>query len=53
MEDRTLSAHTDILRLFPEELEEVCAQAGEKSYRAGQLFNWLHVRCKNTNFLCL
>ena len=44
MEDRTLSAHTDILRLFPEELEEVCAQAGEKSYRAGQLFNWLHVR---------
>ena len=34
----------DILSLYPEEIEKICAMAGEKPYRAGQLFGWLHVQ---------
>ena len=32
----------DIRSFLPEELAQVCAEAGEKPYRAGQLFEWLH-----------
>ena len=32
----------DIRSFLPEELAQVCAEAGEKPYRAGQLFDWLH-----------
>ena len=34
----------DILSLYPEELAAVVEKAGEKPYRAKQLFSWLHVR---------
>ena len=32
----------DIRSMNLEELKEVCARMGEKSFRAGQLFGWLH-----------
>ena len=33
---------TDLLSLFPEELEEILQNAGEPKYRAGQIFPQLH-----------
>ncbi|MFV0529232.1 MAG: 23S rRNA (adenine(2503)-C(2))-methyltransferase RlmN [Lachnospiraceae bacterium] len=34
----------DIQSLLPEELEALVLEAGEKKYRAGQLFEWFHKR---------
>ena len=34
----------DILGLLPEELEEQILLAGEKKFRAKQIFEWLHVK---------
>ena len=34
----------DILGLLPEELEEQILLMGEKKFRAGQIFEWLHVK---------
>ena len=34
----------DILAMLPEELEEKILSLGEKKFRAGQIFNWLHVK---------
>ena len=34
----------DILALLPEELEEQILLAGEKKFRAKQIFSWLHVK---------
>ncbi|MBE5997246.1 MAG: 23S rRNA (adenine(2503)-C(2))-methyltransferase RlmN [Lachnospiraceae bacterium] len=34
----------DVMSLFPEELAEICAAAGEKPYRAKQLFGWIHAQ---------
>ncbi len=35
---------TDILELFPEELESELERLGEPKYRAKQIFDWLHVK---------
>ena len=40
----------DILGLLPEELEEQILLAGEKKFRAKQIFEWLHVARKNILF---
>ena len=34
----------DILALMPDELEEQILKLGEKKFRAGQIFDWLHVK---------
>jgi 23S rRNA (adenine2503-C2)-methyltransferase len=34
----------EILSLYPEELKEKLAEAGVPSYRASQIFSWLHVK---------
>src|SRR5215470_4914586 len=33
-----------VLRLFPEELEQLLAQQGQPAYRGRQIFAWLHRR---------
>ena len=34
----------DILGLLPDELEAEILKLGEKKFRAGQIFDWLHVK---------
>ena len=34
---------TDILSLSKEELEEKILAMGEKKFRAGQIYDWLHI----------
>ena len=36
----TVDAH--LMRMFPEELKAALKEMGEKPFRAGQLFSWLH-----------
>lgn len=33
---------TDILSLYPHELSDMIAELGEKNFRSGQIFDWLH-----------
>lgn len=33
---------TDLLSMYPEEIEKIIQGLGEKSFRAGQIFSWLH-----------
>ena len=37
-----MSDKTDLLGLFPDELEDFLRQMGQPSYRAKQIFGWLH-----------
>ena len=34
----------DVMSMTPQELSVLLAEKGEKTYRAGQIFNWIHVR---------
>ena len=37
-----MSDKVDLRSLFPDELKSLCGELGEKQFRAGQLFSWMH-----------
>ncbi len=42
--DREMTQMRDIRSMTFPELQEVVEQMGEKSFKAGQIFDWLHKR---------
>ena len=44
---------TDILSLSKEELEEKILAMGEKKFRAGQIYDWLHINKVEEFKMCI